>query len=133
MELIFMSNEKTVVSSNSPFEDFLGSSRAIKKGNIIVVAGTAPLNANGETTTSDVYEQTKSCINVIKSSLEKMGSSLEDVVRTKIYITDMNKWHEAAKAHKEYFSKIKPACTVFEVNRFIKEEWLVEVEADCLL
>lgn len=126
-------SKKTIISSNSPFESYLGSSRAVKVGNIISIAGTAPLDPNRSDVANNVYDQTKSCIEIIKKSVEEMGFSLENVVRTKIYLTDMKNVDEAAKAHKEYFNQIKPACTVFEVNRFIKEEWLVEIEADCIV
>ncbi|CAM4261989.1 endoribonuclease L-PSP [Bacillus manliponensis] len=124
---------KTVISSNSPFENYLGSSRAVKVGNIIAIAGTAPIDPNNKGVANNVYDQTKSCIEIIKNAVEEMGLSLENIVRTKIYLTDMKNVDEAAKAHKEYFDQIKPACTVFEVNRFIKEEWLVEIEADCIV
>ncbi|PEV50791.1 hypothetical protein COK37_20795 [Bacillus thuringiensis] len=127
-----MSN-KTVVSSNSPFENYLGSSRAVKVGNIIAIAGTAPIDPENKEVATNVYDQTKSCIEIIKNAVEKFGLSLDNIVRTKIYLTDMKNIDEAAKAHKEYFDQIKPACTVFEVNRFIKEEWLVEIEADCIV
>ena len=121
------------VSSGSPIEKPVGFSRAIRNGNYIAVAGTAAIKPDGSTACpGDLYGQTKFCIEIIKRAIEEAGGKLEDVIRTRVMLIDMSQWKEAAKAHGEYFSDIRPACTFIEVNRFISEEWLVEIEADCI-
>lgn len=119
------------ISSKSPLEDKIGFSRAVKIGNIIAIAGTAPI-IEGKLPL-DVYEQTKICLMIMSKAIEDAGASLENVIRTRIMLVDIKKWEEAAKAHGEIFSKIKPACTFLEVSGFIKPEWLVEIEADCVI
>lgn len=122
------------ISSGSPMEKPIGFSRAVRVGNIIAVAGTAPIGANGETVgINSVYEQTKHCIEISKKAIEEAGGSLQDVVRTRIMLVDMSTWKDAAKAHGEFFSEIRPACTFVEVKGFINKEWLVETEADCVV
>ncbi|MBW4517964.1 MAG: RidA family protein [Timaviella obliquedivisa GSE-PSE-MK23-08B] len=121
------------VSSGSPFEKPIGFSRAVCIGNIIAVAGTAPVAADGSTAfPGDVYEQTKRCLEIIQTAIEAADGRIEDVIRTRIMMTDISCWEEAAKAHGEVFGEIRPACTFVEVSRFIKEDWLVELEADCV-
>ncbi len=125
---------KLKISSGSPIEKPVGFSRAIRSGNYIAVAGTAAIKADGSTACpGDLYGQTKICIDIVKRAIEEAGGALEGVIRTRVMLTDMSKWEEAAKAHGEYFGDIRPACTFLEVNRFISEEWLVEIEADCIL
>ena len=121
------------VSSGSPMEKPIGFSRASRVGNVIAVAGTAPIGPAGTVGLDDVYQQTKCCIEIMKKAIEDAGGSLQDVVRTRIMLVDMSQWKEAAKAHGEYFSDIRPACTFFAVKGFINSEWLVETEADCVL
>ena len=122
------------VSSGSPMEETIGFSRAVKIGNIISVAGTAAISPDGSTAyPDDVYGQTKYCIEVMKKVIEEAGGKLEKVIRTRIMLKDISKWKEAARAHREFFSEIRPACTFVEVKGFIKADWLVETEADCVL
>ena len=122
------------ISSGSPMEKPIGFSRAVRVGPHISVSGTAAILEDGSTACiDDVYGQTKCCIQIMKNAIEEAGGSLNHVMRTKIMLTDISKWEEAAKAHGEYFSDIRPACTFVEVSRFIKKEWLVETEADCLV
>ncbi len=122
------------VSSGSPMEEPVGFSRASRVGNVIAVAGTAAIGPDGQTVGIDnVYEQTKYCIEIMKKAIEEAGGSLQDVVRTRIMLVDMSSWKEAAKAHGEFFSDIRPACTFVEVKGFINKEWLVETEADCVV
>ena len=122
------------ISYNSLFESQIGFSRAVRIENFISVSGTAPITPNGVTVKlNDVYSQTKYCIEIMKKSIEKAGGKLEDVIRTRIMLKDINNWKEAAKAHSEFFKKIKPACTFFEVNSFVNPDWLVEIEADCVI
>lgn len=122
------------VSSGSPMEGPIGFSRACRVGNVIAVAGTAAIGLDGQTVgINNVYEQTKYCIVIMKKAIEEAGGSLQDVVRTRIMLLDMSTWKEAAKAHGEFFSDIRPACTFVEVTGFINKEWLVETEADCVV
>jgi enamine deaminase RidA (YjgF/YER057c/UK114 family) len=124
--------ERQHVSSGSPFEKTIGFSRAVRAGGIIAVAGTAPINPNGTTAfPGDLYRQTRTCLEIIKTAIENAGGRLEDVVRTRIMLTDISCWREAARAHGEYFGDIRPACTFVQVSRFIEPDWLVEMEADC--
>jgi enamine deaminase RidA (YjgF/YER057c/UK114 family) len=120
------------ISSGSPYEEPIGFSRAVRIGNRVCVSGTAPIAENGSVESpGDVYKQTKRCLEIIKHAIEEAGASLADVIRTRVYLTDAETWKEAAKAHGEYFSSIKPACTFVEVSRLIDPQWLVEIEADC--
>jgi len=112
----------------------IGFSRAVRIGNIIAVAGTAPISPDGGIACrGDVYGQTKACMEIMRKAIEDAGGKMEDVIRTRIMLRDISKWKDAAKAHGEYFSEIRPACTFVEVKGFIDPEWLVETEADCIL
>lgn len=100
---------------------------------MISVSGTAPIK-NGETAcVGDVYGQTKYCLELSIRAIEEAGAKSADIIRTRIMLTDISSWEEAAKAHSELFSEISPACTFVEVSRFIKPEWLVETEIDCFV
>ena len=122
------------VSSGSPWEKPIGFSRAVKTGNIIAVSGTAPIAPDGSTAyPDDLYNQTKYCIEIMKKAIEQAGGTLENVIRTRIMLKDISKWEQAAKAHGEFFSNIRPACTFVEIKGFVKEDWLVETEADCVM
>lgn len=124
--------ERRNVSSDSSMEESIGFSRAVRIGNIISVSGTAAVAPDGSTAHPDnVYEQTKCCIEIMKKAIEKAGGKLRDVTRTRVMLKDISKWEEAARAHGEYFSEIKPACTFVEVKGFVKKDWLVETETDC--
>ena len=122
------------VTYGQSLEQEIGFSKAVRIGNIIAVTGTAPIASDGSVATpGDVYGQAKRCLEIIKDVIEQAGGSLNDVIRTRILLTDMNTWKDAAKAHGEVFSEIKPACTFVEVSRFINPEWLIEIEADAIL
>jgi len=127
-----MNTNRKNVSSGSPFEKSIGFSRAVKIGNIISVSGTASIARDGSTAhPGNVYEQTKRCIEIMKKAIEEAGGTLENVIRTRIMLTDISTWEEAARAHGEYFADIRPANTFVEVRGFIRKDWLVETEADC--
>jgi len=124
---------RKLVSSGSHLEEPIGFSRACRVGNVISVSGTAPIK-NGETAyVGDVYGQTKYCLELSVQAIEEAGGKSTDIIRTRIMLTDISRWEEAAKAHGELFSKIRPACTFVEVSRFIEPAWLIETEVDCVL
>ena len=120
------------ISSGSPFEESIGFSRALRTGNRILVSGTAPIMENGSAAfPGDVYRQTLRCIEIIEKAILEAGGSLEEVVRTRVYLTNKSTWKEADMAHGKYFGKIRPASTFIEVSGLIDPEWMVEIEAEC--
>lgn len=124
---------RKLISSGSPFESTIGFSRAVRVGPFLAVAGTAPIAAGGGVAArGDVYGQTKRCLDIIAQAVAGAGLSLKNVIRTRIMLTDISRWQEAARAHGEVFAGINPACTFVEVKAFINPEWLVELEADCI-
>jgi len=124
---------RKLISSGSPLEEPIGFSRACRVGNIISVAGTAPIENGATVCAGDVYGQTKHCLELSIRAIEEAGGKPTDITRTRIMLTDISHWEDAAKAHGELFSKIRPACTFVEVSRFIDSAWLVETEIDCVL
>ncbi len=123
---------RKLISSGSHLESPIGFSRACRIGNQIAVSGTAPIKDGKTAFVGDVYNQTKYCLEISVRAIEEAGGSIEDVIRTRILLIDISRWEEAAKAHGELFSDIKPACTFVEVKGFIDPEWLVETEIDCV-
>jgi enamine deaminase RidA (YjgF/YER057c/UK114 family) len=124
---------RSQISSGSPLEPRIGFSRAVRVGGLVAISGTAPIAADGSVAASgDVYGQTKRCLEIIRQAVSDAGLAMHDVIRTRVMLTDISQWEEAARAHGEVFSAIKPACTFVEVKGFIHPEWLVEVEADCV-
>jgi enamine deaminase RidA (YjgF/YER057c/UK114 family) len=125
---------RTLVSSGSYLEPEIGFSRAVRIGNTVAVAGTAPIAAGGGTDgVGDVYRQTVRCLEIIEAALAEAGASLDDVIRTRIMLTDVSLWKDAARAHGEVFSAIRPVCTVVEVSGFVDPDWLVELEVDAVI
>src|SRR5262245_52363787 len=124
---------RKLVSSGSPFEPRIGFSRAVRVGPFVAVAGTAPIAADGSVAArGDVYGQTRRCLEIIAQAIADAGLTMQDVIRTRVMLTDISRWEEAARAHGEVFGAIRPASTFVEVKRFIDREWLVEIEADCV-
>ena len=122
------------ISSGSPYEDRIGFSRAVRIGNMIAVSGTAPIDNKGATMfPGDLYNQTKYCLGIIEKAIKEAGGRMVDVIRTRVLLPDITRWREAGKAHAEYFSDIKPAISIYGVNKLIGDDWLVEVEAYCYL
>ncbi len=122
------------ISSGSPFEKPIGFSRAVRIGNRIVVSGTAPIAADGTTAhPGDMYQQTLRCLEIIREALEEAGAGLGDVIRTRVYLTDADRWQDAASAHGKIFGDIRPACTFVEIARLIAPDWLVEIEAEAVI
>lgn len=123
---------RQLASSGSPLEPTIGFSRAVRCGPYVAVAGTAPIAPDGRTAhPGDVYEQTKACLAIALRAIDEAGGRLQDVIRTRVMLIDIDRWREAARAHGEFFGDIRPACTFVGVSRFIDPEWLVEVEVDC--
>ncbi|MFY0599420.1 MAG: RidA family protein [Cyclobacteriaceae bacterium] len=120
------------ISSGAPWEDTVGYSRAVRIGNVIEVAGTAPVK-NGQILDGTAYEQTVLCLEIIMSALEEAGGSLNDVVRTRMFVTDISKWEEVGKAHGEFFGTVKPAASMVEVSKLIDDLAMVEIEVTAIL
>ena len=126
--------KRELISSGSPYEDSIGFSRAVRVGPYITVGGTAPLDENGKTVgIGDIAAQTKQCIETIKTALEKAGSGLEDVVRIRMLLTNIDDWKVAAEVRASYFKTIKPVDTIMQVSRFVDPDWLIEIEVDAIL
>jgi enamine deaminase RidA (YjgF/YER057c/UK114 family) len=124
---------RKLISSGSPFEPKIGFSRAVRVGPYVAVSGTAPIAPDGGVAApGDVYGQTRRCLEIIAQAIAKAGLGLESVIRTRVMLTDISRWQEAARAHGEVFGSIKPASTFVEVKGLIDKGWLVEVEADCV-
>lgn len=121
-------------SSGSPYEPILGFSRAVRIGNSIAVAGTAPIGADGKTVApGDPAEQMRRCLEVARQALEGLGAALSDVIRTRILLTRIEDWHAVGRVHGEYFKDIRPVITIVQVMRFIDPDWLVEIEVDAVV
>jgi enamine deaminase RidA (YjgF/YER057c/UK114 family) len=120
------------ISSGAKWEDIVGYSRAVRIGNVIEVAGTTAVNGSEVVSEGDVYGQCIYIFRKIEKALVEAGSSLNDVIRTRIYITDISRWEEAGNAHGEFFRDVKPATTMIEVSRLIDPKLLVEIEATAI-
>lgn len=121
------------ISSGAPWEEKVGYSRAVRIGNWIAVAGTTAIKDGVIAGTGSPYLQTIVILDKIQSALAEAGANLEDVIRTRIYVTDMAHWEEVGRAHGEFFGKIRPAATLVEVSRLIDPDLLVEIEADAIV
>jgi enamine deaminase RidA (YjgF/YER057c/UK114 family) len=127
-------SSRQLVSSGSPLEPEIGFSRAVRSGPWVCVAGTGPIAEGGGTAApGDVYAQSVRCLDIAEQALREAGASLADVVRTRVMLTDITRWREAARAHAERFAQARPACTFVEVSRFIDPEWRVEIEVDAVV
>lgn len=126
--------ERTNYSSGAKWEDIVGYSRAVKVGNIIEVTGTVAVDENSLLVAKDdAYGQTKFIIQKIEAVLQKAGASLRDVVRTRMFVTDISRWEEYGKAHGEFFASIKPCTSMIEVKGLIAPEYLIEIEATAII
>ena len=121
------------ISSNTIWEDKVGYSRAVRMGNIIEVSGTTATDGDDVVGKGNMYEQTKFIFLKIEKALLEAGASLKNVVRTRMYVTNIAKWEEASKAHHEFFKDIKPAATLVEVNALISPDLLIEIEVTAIL
>jgi enamine deaminase RidA (YjgF/YER057c/UK114 family) len=125
---------RTNYSSGAKWEDIVGYSRAVKVGNTIEVTGTVAVDENSLLVgKDDAYVQTKFIIEKIRGVLQQAGSSLNDVVRTRMFVTDISRWEEYGKAHGEFFATIKPCTSMIEVKGLIAPEYLIEIEATAII
>jgi enamine deaminase RidA (YjgF/YER057c/UK114 family) len=126
--------QRTNISSGAKWEDIVGYSRAVKIGNIVEVTGTVAVDGSGELVgKGDPYLQTKFIILKAENVLKTAGAKLSDVIRTRIFTTDISKWEKIGKAHGEFFKDIKPCTTMVEVSRLISDEYLVEIEFSAII
>jgi len=126
--------ERINYSSGAKWEDIVGYSRAVRIGNIIEVTGTVAAGDDSMPVGGDsAYEQTKFIIQKIEKVLKKAGASLNDVVRTRMFVTDISRWEEYGKAHGEFFKEIKPCTTMVEISALIAPEYLIEIEATAII
>ena len=122
--------KRTNYSSGAKWEDIVGYSRAVKIGNTIEVTGTVAADDNSDLVGgNNAYEQTKFILQKIEKVLVKAGASLKDVVRTRMFVTDISRWEEYGKAHGEFFRDIKPCTSMIEIKGLIAPEYLIEIEA----
>ncbi len=125
---------RTNYSSGAKWEDIVGYSRAVKINNIIEVTGTVAIDDEGKTVgIDDAYLQTKHIIKKIEKILQRAGATLKNVVRTRMFVTDISRWQEYGKAHGEFFNVIKPCTSMIEVKSLIDREYLIEIEATAIL
>lgn len=126
--------KKESVRSAAPWEAIVGYSRAVRTGPFIAVTGCAAVGADGQLVgEGDAYVQARRCIEIIRETLENAGAGLDDVVRTRMFVTDIDQWADVGRAHKEAFGDIMPASTMVEVSRLIDPRMLVEIEADAVV
>jgi len=125
-------NNAKTCSTGSVWEPKMGYSRAVRKGNLIFVTGTVGINAD-KTYTADVGAQAKRSLEIIKGAIEALGGKITDVVRTRMFVTDVSQWEKVAQVHGSLFADIRPATSIIEVARLIDEEALIEIEADAVI
>ncbi len=122
------------ISSGSPFEPAVGFSRAVRVGDRVAVAGTAPIGPDGKTAgPNDPAAQARRCLEIIRDALEEAGASLGDVIRTRSYLTRAEDWEAVGKAHGEFFGDVRPASTMVVVAALLDPEWRVEIEAEAII
>ena len=126
--------ERTNYSSGSKWEHVIGYSRAVKVGNIVEVTGTVASGEDGKVVgRDDPYTQTKYIYEKIEAVLLRAGATMKDVVRVRMFVTDISRWQEYGKAHSEFFREIRPCNTMVEVNALIEQDYLIEIEATAII
>lgn len=122
------------ISTGAPWESIVGYCRAVRVGSHVAVSGTAPVGDNGEVVgVGDAYVQAQRCIEIIEKALNDAGSGLGDVVRTRMFVTDISQWEAIGRAHGEAFGDIRPATAMVEVSQLIDPDMIVEIEADAII
>ena len=121
------------VSTGSPWEPLVGYSRAIRAGDLIEVSGTTAIKDGQVVGAGDAYQQSRYILQIIGKSLQELGAGFSDVVRTRIFVTDISQWEAIGKAHGEVFGEIRPACSMVEVKALIDPQLLVEIEATAVI
>lgn len=124
--------DRRLIPGHSPYEPIVGYSRAVVAGDRVYVSGTAPIPADGSAPPEDPYEQTRLCIDIVREALERAGTSLEHVVRTRLFVTDASHFESAGRAHGEAFGEIRPANTTV-VTALLDPAWKVEIEVEAVL
>ena len=125
--------DRQLISSGSPYEPIVGYSRAVRAGDRVFVAGSAPIMPDGADPPADPYGQAKRCLEIVAAALEQARAALADVVRTRVYLTDAGQFDGFAKAHGEAFSEIRPANTTVVVAALLDPRWLLEIEAEAVV
>jgi enamine deaminase RidA (YjgF/YER057c/UK114 family) len=121
------------ITGHSPYEPLFGFSRAVVSGDRVLVAGTAPVPADGAPPPSEPYAQARLCLDLIAEALTRAGTDLDHVIRTRMFLTNAAHWREVARAHGDVFADIRPAATAVIVAALLDPSWLVEIEAEAVL
>lgn len=130
----FMNTTRTNFSSGAPWEEIVGYSRAVRVGKVIEVTGTVATNEHGGVVgEKNAYAQTKYILQKIEKILHQAGATMNDVVRTRMFVTDIQRWEEYGRAHAEFFHRIKPCTTMVEVSKLIAPEFMIEIEATAIV